>query len=77
MSLAWRFPDMTITPDPHYDPDLIGLDDQELAAALQRICECGHCRADHMGATGALASFGGSACALCWTCGTFRPRDQP
>jgi hypothetical protein len=44
---------------------------------LDAPCRCGHARRDHNGhtedeaPTGAQASFGGSACELCWTCGTF------
>jgi hypothetical protein len=61
---------------PH-DPDLVRAwaegGEDAVRAALQVRCECGHPRHEHMGATGALASFGGSACNGCWTCRTFRP----
>jgi hypothetical protein len=61
--------------DPRYDPDLLESADQggeqAVAAALAVVCACGHTRAEHMGATGALASFGGTACEKCWTCPTF------
>jgi hypothetical protein len=60
--------------DPHYDPDLVEARERgphSLAVALATMCVCGHPRSDHMGATGALASFGGTACNSCWSCGTF------
>lgn len=65
---------------PHYDTDL--LDAWEMGgeagfrdALAQRCQNCGHAREDHLGSSGALASFGGSACELCWTCPTFlKPR---
>ncbi len=63
------------TIDPHYDPDLQEAvehgGEAALNAALIVTCSCGHSRAEHMGATGALASFGGTACNQCWTCPTF------
>jgi hypothetical protein len=37
------------------------------------LCVCGHTRQEHYGASGALASFGGTACERCWECPTFRP----
>jgi hypothetical protein len=67
----------TFEPDPHYDPDLVeakklgGM--EGLQRALDAICECGHPRSEHIAATGALGSFGGTACESCWTCPTFRP----
>jgi hypothetical protein len=62
----------------HHDPDLWPLrdDPDALAAARARLCECGHPRSAHMAATGALGSFGGTACDLCWACPTFRPRGD-
>ncbi len=61
--------------DPHYDPDLQAAlergGEKALAVALARVCRCGHPRSDHMAATGALGSFGGTACDGCWDCGTF------
>lgn len=63
--------------DPHYDPDLQAVlesgGEKALAVALAVKCRCGHARENHPGATGALASFGGSACDECWDCGTFTP----
>lgn len=60
-----------------YDPDVfehLDAGDWEAARALLLTrCRCGHLRADHGGATGVLAGFGGSACDNCWTCGTFTP----
>lgn len=73
-------------PDPRYDPDLVAAlergGEQLLGEALTATCHtCGHTRRDHAGATGALASFGGSACEKCWDCGTFvhssYPADPP
>lgn len=62
--------------DPHYDPDLQAAleagGEAALEAARAEICACGHPRRDHAAATGALGSFGGSACDGCWTCPTFR-----
>lgn len=55
----------------HYDPDLMGLEGAALEAVLDTRCRCGHRRRDHVAATGALGSFGGSACEECWSCGTF------
>lgn len=55
-----------------YDPDLVEAREQgRLGEALAAVCVCGHQRHHHFGATGALASFGGTACQECWTCGTF------
>lgn len=60
------------------DPDLLGLEGEELRVALMRLClNCGHPRHEHMAATGALGSFGGTACNLCWTCPTFRGEPVP
>lgn len=73
---------MTRPPDPHphYDSDLqdaLEADgEQGLVAARAVVCRCGHTRADHWAATGALGSFGGSACKECWACGTFREQVQ-
>lgn len=60
--------------DPRRDPDLWPFRDQPevLHNLLTAVCVCGHERAEHMAATGALGSFGGSACDSCWSCGTFR-----
>jgi hypothetical protein len=55
-----------------YDTDLVGLTQDARELALRVLCTCGHPRSAHLGATGALASFGGSACERCWTCATFR-----
>ncbi len=60
--------------DEHYDPDLFGLDEEQLKLALAAMCVCGHSRGEHMAATGALGSFGGTACNQCWACGTFTSR---
>lgn len=61
--------------DPQYDPDLQAVlergGEKALAEALAVVCRCGHPRSEHMAATGALGSFGGTACNLCWACGTF------
>jgi hypothetical protein len=57
--------------DPDLDPDLMGLEGEQLREALDRMCTCGHPRHEHMGATGSTASFGGTACNLCWSCPTF------
>jgi hypothetical protein len=63
--------------DEYYDPDLVeaqrvgGM--EELQRALDALCECSHPRSEHIAATGALGSFGGTACESCWTCPTFRP----
>lgn len=66
--------------DPRRDPDLQAAlearGEKALAAALAEVCRCGHTRGDHMAATGALGSFGGTACDKCWTCGTFTPVDS-
>lgn len=63
--------------DPRVDFDLQAALEQggerALAEARAVRCTCGDTRGDHLGATGALASFGGSACDLCWTCPTFTP----
>jgi hypothetical protein len=69
-------------PDPRYDPDLVAAleagGEQGLADAMAATCRtCGHTRADHAGATGALASFGGSACERCWDCGAFLHSSYP
>lgn len=65
----------TYVADRRYDPDIFeahasGGDEAALALALT-VCRCGHPRHQHAGATGSLAAFGGSACDLCWSCGTF------
>ena len=65
---------------PHYDPDLAEAETHgpdALMDALKIVCACGHPRVEHFGASGSLASFGGSACALCWECPTFRPTGVP
>lgn len=41
------------------------------------LCVCGHAREDHWAETGALGSFGGSACERCWQCPTFRDVARP
>lgn len=67
--------------DSHYDADLIaayrsgGMD--SLAKTRNAVCTCGHIRNDHYASTGALGSFGGSACGECWTCGTFTKAKAP
>jgi hypothetical protein len=57
------------------DPDLFEARErggqEALDAALAQRCTCGHTRAEHFAATGALGSVGGTACEACWTCGTF------
>lgn len=59
----------------HYDPDLWAAlnagGELGLRKSMERDCTCGHRRADHFAATGALGSMGGSACELCWDCATF------
>lgn len=64
-------------PSPRYDRDLQEALERDgergLAAARAAVCECGHPRSAHFAATGALGSFGGTACEDCWVCATFRP----
>jgi hypothetical protein len=64
--------------DERRDPDLWPLRSKPTALrrALSVRCRCGHARGEHMGATGTLAAFGGSACDLCWSCGTFEAEDR-
>lgn len=73
-------PGATFHADEHYDPDIFKVHDESgvdaAIVAAQVICECGHPRHQHAAATGALGSFGGSACDLCWTCATFRPMPR-
>lgn len=63
--------------NPAYDTDLVELDGEELHLALLQFCACGHRRDEHYGASGSIASFGGSACKVCWVCPTFRPVAHP
>ena len=65
--------------DERRDPDLWPFKDQPelLRQLLDEACLCGHPRKEHMAATGALGSFGGSACDGCWSCATFRPATRP
>jgi hypothetical protein len=57
------------------DPDLIYVRDHEGEAAMREaqaaLCRCGHARGAHYAMTGAMGSFGGSACSQCWWCSTF------
>lgn len=64
--------------DERLDPDLWPHreDPDTLRKLLTAVCTCGHERAEHMAATGALGSFGGSACDSCWSCGTFVAVDD-
>jgi hypothetical protein len=55
------------------DTDLVALGG---SINLDDVCNCGHSRRAHYAATGALGSFGGSACEACWTCPTFRRDDR-